>query len=292
MRSASLLVVAAAVLWGTTGTARALGPSAASAVSVGTARLVLGGAVLALLALRGGSRPAPGVTRRQVVAALVTAAAIAAYQPAFFAGVGRAGVALGTVVGIGSAPAVTGLLDWLVSGTRPSRAWALATALAVMGCTLLVSGPTRVDPLGIALALVAGVAYAVYTVGAKILLETGWAPATVMAVGFGGGALLAAPLLARTDLGWLAQPRGMAVAAWLALATMGLAYELFGRGLAALPPATVATLSLAEPLTAALLGVAVLGERPGPTGALGALLVLGGLVVLARPGQKRIASGL
>ena len=42
-----------------------------------------------------------------------------------------------------------------------------------------------------------------------------------------------------------------------------------------------ATLTLAEPVTAALLGVSLLGERLGGGGALGAALVLGGLLVLA-----------
>jgi DME family drug/metabolite transporter len=48
-----------------------------------------------------------------------------------------------------------------------------------------------------------------------------------------------------------------------------------------------ATLTLAEPLTAATLGAVVLGERPGALAVGGALLVLGGLLVLARPGRAR-----
>ena len=42
-----------------------------------------------------------------------------------------------------------------------------------------------------------------------------------------------------------------------------------------------ATLTLAEPVTAALLGVALLGEELTDRGALGAVLVLAGLLVLA-----------
>lgn len=47
---ARLLVVAAAVLWGTTGTAPALGPDDASSIAVGTARNVVGAVVLVALA--------------------------------------------------------------------------------------------------------------------------------------------------------------------------------------------------------------------------------------------------
>ena len=58
---------------------------------------------------------------------------------------------------------------------------------------------------------------------------------------------------------------------------------LFARGLRHLPAGEVATLTLAEPVTATALGVVVLGERPGAIAALGVLLVLAGLAVLAAP---------
>jgi DME family drug/metabolite transporter len=62
-----------------------------------------------------------------------------------------------------------------------------------------------------------------------------------------------------------------------------VAYVLFARGLQRLSAAETATLTLAEPLTAALLGVAVLAERLSAPAALGAGLVLSGLLVLAGP---------
>ena len=45
-----LLIVGAAVLWGTTGTAQDLGDVGASPVAVGTLRILLGGVLLTLLA--------------------------------------------------------------------------------------------------------------------------------------------------------------------------------------------------------------------------------------------------
>jgi drug/metabolite transporter, DME family len=288
----ALLVLTAAVLWGTTGTAQALGPAAASPVAVGTVRVVLGGGLLTLLALRSRMGRPRRVTARQATAAILSAATVAAYQPAFFAGVERAGVALGTIVTIGSAPAITGILARLL-GSRPPRGWGAATLLATTGCALLVAAPgeQRLDPLGLGFALAAGASYAVYTVGAKYLLDVGWGPGVVMGVAFGGGALLAAPLLLGLDLAWLGGPRGLAAAAWLSLATMGIAYTLFGRGLAGLAPSSVATLSLAEPLTATTLGVVVLGERLGAAGLAGAGLVLAGLMVLARAGMPCAGGG-
>lgn len=300
VRSARLLVLGAALLWGTTGTAQALGPGGATPLAVGTVRLVLGGAVLIVIAVarRPGEpsathdgMPVPGraaalrLDRSEVLPALGTAAAIAAYQLTFFAAVARTGVAVGTVIAIGSAPAATGLLDRLLRGDRPERGWGLATLLAVLGSALLLApvGPTRVDALGLLLALGAGVSYAGYTVGSKRLMDGGRAPSAAMAIGFGGGALLVAPLLTGVDLAWLGTPRGVAVAVWLAVVTMGASYVLFGRGLRWLPSSSVATLSLAEPLTAAALGVLLLGERPGVLAAVGAAVVLSGLAVLGVP---------
>jgi DME family drug/metabolite transporter len=99
---------------------------------------------------------------------------------------------------------------------------------------------------------------------------------------FGVGALLMAPLLVTEPLGWLATPRGLAMALHLGVLTIGLAYWLYGRGLRGLAVPTVVTLTLAEPLTAAVLGVAVLGERLGPPGWTGAAVIAAGLVVAGR----------
>jgi DME family drug/metabolite transporter len=50
--------------------------------------------------------------------------------------------------------------------------------------------------------------------------------------------------------------------------------------------ATAGTLSLAEPLTASLLGIVVLGERPSPSGAAGAALLAAGLALAAVAGYS------
>ena len=112
---ASLYVVAAATLWGTTGTAQALGPDGASSVAVGATRNVVGAVVLvAVAALRGRLREGARELERRplVLAALATAA----YQLCFFGGVRLAGVAIGTVVGVGSGPVWGGLVGWVGRG--------------------------------------------------------------------------------------------------------------------------------------------------------------------------------
>jgi drug/metabolite transporter, DME family len=276
-------VLLAAICFGTTGTAQAVGPGG-SPVAVGAARIVLGGLLLALVAR--GLR----VRMPRIGAALIgMATAVAVYQLSFFAAVKLTGVAVGTVVAIGSGPAAAGALGLLVNGERLSARWAQATILAAIGVLLLAGdGGASVDLTGVALAVTSGVGYATYTVLSKRMLDAGEAPEGVMAAGFGGAAVLLLPALVVAGPGFLGTPGGLAMAAYLAAVPTALAYVLFSRGLRHMSSGETATLVLAEPLTAAVLGVVALGEHPSPTAGIGALLVLAGLLVLAAPGGRRL----
>jgi drug/metabolite transporter, DME family len=261
-------VLAAAVLWGTTGTAQALAPPGASSTAVGALRLTVGGIALLMLAV--GLRELPDRHRWPRRTTLAAGLAVAAYQLCFFAAVARTGVAVGTLVAIGSAPVMAGLLGLFVRGEAPGRRWATATTLAVLGCSLLLGGGggLQVDPVGVLLALGAGLSYAAYAGASKQLLNA-HQPVAVMAVVFCLGALLLG-----ADLAWLGDPRGLAVILHLGLIATALAYVLFARGLRRVPVSAAATYSLAEPLTAALLGTLLLGEHLSPTSLAGAALLL------------------
>jgi DME family drug/metabolite transporter len=273
------LVLAAAILWGTTGTAQALAPPGAQPASVGAVRLLFGGLILLVIALLRGALRRTG--RWPLVTTLIAGASMAAYQMLFFAGVARTGVAVGTIVGIGSSPILAGVIGFLVRDERPGKTWAVATALSVTGCGLLITAgeSIQIDLGGILLAIGAGAAYAVFTVVSKGLLQER-DPQAVMAVTFNLGTILILPLILSIDLSWLLTPGGMAVAVHLGLITVGIAYSLFAQGLKLVPVATAATLTLAEPLTAGFLGVVVLGERLTMAAAVGITLIFSGLAVL------------
>jgi DME family drug/metabolite transporter len=275
-----LEVLGAAVLFGTTGTTASFAPAGVSSVSIGSARLVIGGAgLIAALPLLGGSRRSAVALWRNpwgFVAGVMTAV----YQLAFFAGVSLAGVALATLVTIGSGPVFVGLLSWLLLRERPAASWWASTAICLAGLALLTldgSGEPGVNIAGLVPALVSGLGYAVYTVAAKRLMNGGVHAPEVMASAFSFGGLVLLVVLAASGAAWIATVQGLAVALWLGLATTTVAYFLFGRGLRVLPAGPVATLVLAEPLVATLLGTLVLGERLGVAGWLGAALVAAGL---------------
>ncbi|MDA0634760.1 EamA family transporter [Nonomuraea sp. MCN248] len=282
MKNGPLAVVGAAVLWGTAGTAGLL--VSADSVALAAARLVVGGAALAVFA-RSGLRRAlrPGL--------LLAAVAVAAYQLCFFAAVARTGVAIGTVVAIGSGPVFTGLLSWALHRRRPSGRWAAATAAAVAGCVALIAGGGAEAGgqvvSGVLLALLGGLLYAFYAVSAAGAIGAGAESNAVMGVLFGGAAVLMLPVLLWQGVGWLGEPASLLAVLYLGLGTTALSYFLYGRGLRTTPVATAATLALAEPAVAALLGLVVLGERLTPVSVAGLVLLAISLVAVALPEKGR-----
>ncbi|TDB96865.1 DMT family transporter [Actinomadura sp. 7K534] len=285
-----MLVLVAGVLWGTVGPAQVLAESAASPVAVGGARIFSGGLILAALVLVARRRAFLALTRRTWGPLLAAAAATGTFQAAFFTSVNRTGAAIATAVVFGLAPVSTGLCERIVLGTGLSRRWWAGTACAIGGVALLMApasnggagGAGGADPVGIALSLVAGTCFGVYTVSAKVLTgrDVGMAAAVSVTLLAGGAVLLPWTL---TELPALAAPRSALLVAWLGIAATAAAYMCFVTGLARVTAAAAGTLSLVEPLVAAGLALVLLGERMSAPVAAGALLLLGGLFVVSVP---------
>ncbi len=273
-------VLAGALLFSTAGTAQALANVESTPLGVGWARLLIGTALLvALLPLLRQTRGDVLRLWRQP-AALVAGACIGLYQWAFFAGVRGAGVALGTLLVIGSAPVFAGAIAWTMQRRRPDRGWLTATAAGLAGLVLLSSaGLTAGSPAGVALSLTAGLCIAIYTVAVKVVLDRSIHPVTLLASTCAFGGVLLLPVIGTQPLGWLLEPRGIALAVYLGVFTLAAANTLQLRGIRALGPAPVNTLMLAEPVLATLFGVLLLGESVTAMGWVGLLLVLASLSI-------------
>jgi len=276
---AAALVLAGAALFGTVGTAQLVGPQVPS-LQLAAARLLAAALLLVVVA---------SVSDR-----FVDIGRVARHSPVWWAAVGQAGfnlcflgamqqagVAVGTLVAIGATPILTGLAT-----RRVSRTWAVATGVAVVGLVLLVTGQARSasapSAYGVLLALGASVSYATYIIAGNAAATRRLAMQPYLAAAFTGSALLTFPLLLVGDVGWLAEPSGLALVGYLALVPTVLAYMLFNRGLRGVRASTASTLGLIEPVVAASLAVLVVGETLTAAGAGGAVLVLAGLLLVVR----------
>jgi drug/metabolite transporter, DME family len=210
-----------------------------------------------------------------------------------------AGVAVGTVVSIGSAPLASAVIERIVDKRRFTRRWAAGAALGLVGAVLLcLAEAGQADPAsaagsgwsasaGIGLGLVAGLTYALYSWAAHRLINTGVPARAVMGAVFGAGGLLLMPVLAVTGAPLVASWQNFTVGTYMALVPMFAGYVLFGLGLARVRASMATTISLAETVVAAVLAVVVVGERLPALAWVGAALVAGSLFVLTLPAPKR-----
>ena len=279
-----MLIGLAAVSWGTTGSVTnvLVTRAGAGALVIGATRMLIG-AILLLIAARwvaGSLRVDPADRWRCVVLGLC----MAAFQATYFSAVTLVGIATAALIAICSAPLLITGLAAAALGERLTARVGSALALGVIGTALLIVGPRAAADVsvrfvaGVLLALGASFAYALYVVVAKATLAR-TAPLPLAAANFGVAALALAPVLAGADVG-----RQVALGwPWLlylgAVTTAG-AYAIYTIGLRDVPASAAGVASLAEPLTATLLGVVLFGERLGTAGVIGAVLLFTALALL------------
>ena len=279
-----MLIGLAAVSWGTTGSVTnvLVTRAGAGALVIGATRMLIG-AILLLIAARwvaGSLRVDPADRWRCVVLGLC----MAAFQATYFSAVTLVGIATAALIAICSAPLLITGLAAAALGERLTARVGSALALGVIGTALLIVGPRAAADVsvrfvaGVLLALGASFAYALYVVVAKATLAR-TPPLPLAAANFGVAALALAPVLAGADVG-----RQVALGwPWLlylgAVTTAG-AYAIYTIGLRDVPASAAGVASLAEPLTATLLGVVLFGERLGTAGVIGAVLLFTALALL------------
>jgi len=289
-RQAIIAVIAAAALFGTTGTAQALGPDGTSVWVVGTIRIALGALTLWLFA-RATRQKKATINRRTFMLVATGGCGAAIYQPAFFAGVEQCGVAVGTVIALGSGPMFAGFIDRVVRKQQLGTRWYLGTATMLIGVALLVAtsrdttGPTQLSVTGVLCALAAGLGYAIYAQTTSSLISLKLSSTTALALQFSVAAVILTPfmlidVLSSATPSWIWSGSGTVMLLHLGVLTAGVAYVLYGWGLRSLPVSTAVSITLIEPLTAAGAAFLVLGERLSATGGMAAIIVVIGLVVL------------
>lgn len=277
----TLSILFASTLWGTTGTAASLAPDV-SALAIGAFSMGIGGFMQACLSAKSLKRDFRKVAHKKKTL-LVSIIALATYPLAFYSSMRFAGVAIGTVVSISTAPFFSALLECLFSRNQTiTKRWMMSFAIGVIGITLLLASESSANSLfdhdmkhwGVLLGLLAGLTYAIYSWGVKAMIDHGIESQTAMGSVFGIGGVLLLPTLFITGDNLFASSTNTTVMLYMALIPMGLGYVAFGFGLRFVTASGASILTLFEPVIAAALAVAIVGEEISFIGWVGIALTL------------------
>ena len=176
----------------------------------------------------------------------------------------------------------------LLLAERPTTACLVALALGSVGATLIVLGgqlvPGTGDPLGDVLILLGYLAWAVYTLAAKSLLDRH--DATRVSLWAVGLSIPPLALLAVTEpFDPAGAPQALAWLGVLALVSTALATFSWNRALQSMRAGTMAAFIFVQPVVGLALGAIVLGESAGTSALLGTALVVSGATLAAWLGE-------
>ena len=273
-----LAVILASLLWGTTGMAATFAP-ALSPLFIGSFAMGMGGI------LQCGLATVKIVHDRALLAVhckflIVGALAVAIYPLAFYSSMRLSGVTIGTVVSIGSAPILSAIIEYFSRDFQLNKQWAMGALLGIIGMVMLAFSDnasttiqyTHVN-LGILLGLVAGLTYALYSWSARQLMLKGVNTKAAMGATFGCGGLLLIPVMLITGSAFVTSWNNMAVGFYMALIPMFLGYLCYGFGLSKISVSMATTITLLEPVIAAILAMLIVGECLSLIGWIGMLLI-------------------
>jgi DME family drug/metabolite transporter len=281
-RAGILAVLGAAFCFGTTGTTQQLGVPDISPVAVASARLLCGSLFLFIFAFLIERRNSKYRMPRTDL--LIAGCGIAIYQVTFFSAVDSTGIAIATVTALGTAPTFSAIVAYLILREKPLLNWYLGTSVTIIGIVLVgtANGVEGFNLLGILLASIAGLGFAMFNVICRKSLEKGASDIWVTAQTFGIAAIASAPFLFSESPVWLTTRNGILTTLWLGIFTTSVGYILFMYGLKRIPSSLAATVVLAEPATATILAAVVIGEPLVAQSYLGIATVALGILYISK----------
>ena len=273
-KDGSLLVFLGALFFSGSGTIQSFAPEEATAFILGALRLLVAGIFLiGWCRAKNLLHPLKNVNTFKI---LLSALALAGFQLSFFLGVRSAGVAVGTVVTIGTTPIMAAVFGLLY----------ISTGIAILGLVLLnINDINTFKISSILFPVMAGTIYAFYLSQSKELLQKS-RPEIIMTYLFMLSSLVLLPLWFIFPCAWVLTPRGILIALGLGVITTAIPYCLVMAGLKNCDTAKAATLSLGEPLGAAILGFTLLREPINIMSFCGVIAIFISVLVLIYTSKK------
>ena len=295
-----LAILLACFLWGTTGIASSFAPEV-SPLAVGAFSMGVGGLLQALVSAKILRKNVSNI-RKIPKTWLVGVLGVIVYPLAFYSAMRFAGVAVGNVVSLASAPFFAVILECLISKKWPSTRWLVSLLIGVVGITLLamnknatsvVGQSDHLHLLGVGLGLLAGLSYGVYSFVAKTMIEQQIDSRAAMASLFLGAAVILLPSLFITGEHLFANTVNSVSILYIAFLPMFIGYLAFGYGLRSVNASQATLMTLLEPVIAATLAVWLLEEVINVSGWIGMGLIIVCLVLqFTKPKPPRGKGGL
>jgi len=255
--------------------------------------LFVSGALFGAFALA--ARPLLRLGRKDLVFFVLYGLVLSVFNALWTISITLNGAAVATVL-VYSSPAFTALVGWRLWGERLDALKIGAVVLCIAGCVFVSGAYDRaawqVNPLGIVIGLLPGVAFAAYSLLGKASSQRGVNPWTATLYTFAFAAAFLLLVQRPGTLLWLSRPLAAGAGGWcdallgwgvLVLLAVGPTiggYGLYTVSLTMLPAATANLIVTLEPAMTAVLAFILLGERLAPLQLVGGGLILAGVVLL------------
>ena len=254
-----------------------LSPEGATPYTVSAFRMTIGASVLFLLLKWQGKRICLKDWNWKYL--LIYSVGTWAYQLSFYNAVLAVGIAVGTVVSVGTTPIFAAILERIFHKKTPQKIWYAATLLAIVGVVLLNQVDAHFEWIDLLIPLLAG-----FFSGATLLagpaLTKGHDPQIGGTLSAMLIALLMLPFFFFFPTDWVLSPRGAICVLMLGIVNTAIGYLLVFRGFKTTEATVAASLTLAESVGATLIGMIFLGEDSTLFSIAGIVCILVSAIVL------------
>ena len=285
-----LQVAIAGTLWGTIGPATAILFTLATTtpLSISFLRVLIAAPIMGTVAWHMLGAQLFKVGRREMAVMVIIGVLTGISQTCYLIGISLAGVTIPTLIAVCIAPVSVAVMSLVLGYERFNAKVMTALLFALIGTGLVVGIEPGVTPsnnllLGVVFSLVSGLTYAGIIICGRFLMGRNVHPLQVNSISLVVNCLLLLLVGLLTSTLHTSYPAvGWLVFLFLGAVPTTLGYILFLSGMRTTPATITGIITLLEPVTAALLAWAFFGERLTALGVVGAVLLLGAIVVLAR----------